>query len=55
MPFGLAGDGGRDRGVKWAIVLAGAERAAQIGGIVLAETHIKRAGAGDADAIAGLA
>ena len=56
MAFRLA----RDRLQRWphpapVIALAGAQRRAQIGGIVLAQAHIQRAGAGQPHAVAALA
>ena len=55
MAFGLAGDGLVDGGVEQGVVPAGPERRPEVGCVLLAETHIERAGAGDAHAIAGLA
>src|ERR1700742_87733 len=55
MPLGLARDRGADRRVEREIVLRLPERRAQVGGILLAEAHVERAGAGDAHAVAILA
>src|SRR5687768_1529704 len=52
---GLARDGLSDRGVEQVVALRRAQRAAQIGGILLAEAHVKRAGASHPHPIAGLA
>src|SRR5262245_44555799 len=55
VPLGLAGNRLLDRGMQEVIALGGAQRRAQVGGVLLAETHEQRAGAGDAHAIAGFA
>ena len=48
-------DGGADRRFQQIVGFGAAQRRAQIGGVVLAQAHIERAGAGDAHAIAALA
>src|SRR6187431_1326682 len=53
--LGLPCDGVVDRGVEGVVGLRRAERRPEIRGILLAEAHIERAGAGDADAVAGFA
>ena len=53
--LGLARNRFVDGGEEEVVALGGAQRLAQIGGILLAEAHIQRAGAGDAHAIAGFA
>src|SRR5689334_19247451 len=55
MAFGFARDGLIDGSVEQRIVLARPERRAEIGRVLLAETHIKSAGAGDPHPIAGFA
>src|SRR5947209_7927948 len=55
MALGLAGDGLVDGCVQQLIAFRSAQRRAQIGGILLTEAHIERAGAGDADPVAGFA
>ena len=55
MALGLAGDRFLDRGVQRLRRFATPQRRAQIRSVVLAEAHIERAGAGDADAVAALA
>src|ERR1700693_2362686 len=55
VPLGLARNGFIDACLKRLVALGGPQRRAQIGGILLPEAHIERAGAGEADAIAGLA
>jgi len=45
--FRFARDGFIDGGMEQRIVLARPERRAEIGRVLLAETHIKSAGAGD--------
>ena len=52
--LGLAGDRFVDGRVQEIVAFGSAQRLAQIGGILLAEAHVERAGAGDAHAIAGL-
>src|SRR3954469_10597958 len=51
----LARDRFRDRRIEQAVALRCAQRRAQVGGIFLTEPHVKRAGAGYADAIARFA
>src|SRR6202521_6040642 len=51
----LARDGPHDRRVEEIVALRRAQRRAQVGAVLLAETHEQRAGAGDAHAIAALA
>ena len=51
----LARDRLVDRGLKQIVALGGAERRAQVGGVLLAEAHVERAGAGDAHAVAAFA
>src|SRR5258708_6511109 len=53
--LGLAGDRFVNGGLEQPVALGQAQRGAQIGGVLLTEAHIERAGAGDADAIAALA
>src|SRR5258707_11716515 len=48
-------DGAVDRRAEQIVVGGGAERFAQIGGILMAETGVQRAGAGDPHPIAGFA
>src|SRR6185437_11033167 len=55
MPLRLACDGPIDRGIHKIVAFGGAQRRAQIGGVLLAQTHIERARARDAHAIARLA
>ena len=51
----LARDRLVDRRVDEIVALRGAQRRAQVGGVLLAEAHVERAGAGEAHAIAALA
>jgi hypothetical protein len=51
----LARDRVFDGGVQEVVALGSAQRLAQIGSVFLAEAHVKRARAGDAHAVAGLA
>src|SRR6202034_4756895 len=53
--FGLARDRFIDGREQQSVAFRSAQRLAQIGGVFWAETHIKRAGTGDAYAIAGFA
>src|SRR6185312_8194997 len=53
--LGLARDGFVDGTHQRVVVGAGAQRRAQIGGVVLAETHVERAGAREPHAVAALA
>src|SRR5947209_3246289 len=53
--LGLAADRLVDRGKEQIVGFRGAQWFAQIGRVFLAETHIKRAGAGHPHAIAGFA
>src|SRR5437899_12979109 len=53
--LGLAGDRLVDCAVEQVVALRGAEHAAQVGRVFLAEAHEQRAGAGDAHAVAGFA
>src|SRR5262249_61465775 len=55
MALGLARDGLIDGGMEQRVVLGRPERGAEVGGVVLAETHIKCASAGNPHPIAGLA
>ena len=56
MPLGLARDGLADRRLEQRIVLVeGPQRGPQVGGILLAQAHIERAGAGQPHAVAALA
>ena len=55
MALRLAGNSLVERGVQKFVARRLTQRHAQIGRIFLAEAHIKRAGAGDADAVAALA
>lgn len=55
MDFGFSADRFIDRGIENIVCFRGALRFAQIGGIVLAGAHIKRAGAGHTQTIAGFA
>src|SRR3546814_641755 len=50
--LGLAADGLEDGGVEQVVALAEAQRRAQVGGVLLAEAHVERAGAGEAHAVA---
>ena len=52
--LGLARDRLVDRGIEQVVAFRGAQRRAQVGGVLLAEAHIERAGAGDAHAVARL-
>src|SRR3546814_6793060 len=51
----LARDGGVDGGLERRVVLAGAQRGAEVGRVLLAEAHVERAGAGQPHPVAGLA
>src|ERR1043166_7523262 len=51
----LQRDGAIDGCSEQAVIAGGAQRLAQIGGILVAETAVQRAGAGDAHAVAGFA
>src|SRR3546814_18933117 len=51
----LARDGGVDGGLERRVVLAGAQRRAEVGRVLLAEAHVERAGAGQPHPVAGLA
>ena len=51
----LARDRVVDRGIEQVVALRGAQRRAQVGGVLLAEAHVERAGAGEAHAVAGFA
>ena len=53
--LGLEADGAVDRCTQEIVIGRGAERLAQIGGIFLTEAGMKRARAGNADPVAGLA
>ena len=53
--LGLARDRLLDGALEALVALGGAQRRAQVGGVLLAEAHVERAGAGDADAVAALA
>src|SRR6476620_4135239 len=55
MPLGLARDGRVDGFTQEMIGLASPKRSPEVGGVFLAEAHIKGAGAGHPHAIAGLA
>src|ERR1700680_515330 len=55
VPLGLARNGFADGCVKRLVALGSPQGRAQIGGILLPEAHVKGAGAGEADAVAGLA
>src|SRR5215472_3573408 len=55
MALGLAGNRGVDGGKQRIIGFRGAQRFAQIGRVVLAKTHVQRAGAGHPHAVAGFA
>src|SRR4029078_3921261 len=55
MPLRLPRDVLVDRRIQEVVTLGRAQRLAQIGSVVLTETHIERAGAGDTNAIARLA
>src|SRR5215813_2557382 len=55
MALWLPGDGRVDRGVEEGVVATCAKRRSEIGCVLLAETHIESAGAGDAYAIARFA
>src|SRR5262245_12649280 len=55
MALRLPGDGRVDRGVEEGVVATCAKRRPEIGCVLLAETHIESAGAGDAHAIARFA
>src|SRR5437762_1831993 len=46
MALGLTRDRFFDRGIDEVVTFGGAQRRAQVGGILLAEAHVKRAGAG---------
>ena len=53
--LGLARDRLGDRPVEQLVALGGAQRRAQVGGVLLAEAHIERAGAGQPHAVAAFA
>src|SRR5205085_11171077 len=53
--FGLARDRLVDRRIDEVVAFRGAQRRAQVRGVLLAEAHVERAGAGEAHAVAGLA
>src|SRR5436190_1824622 len=53
--LGLARDRLVDCRLEELVSLRGAERRAEVGGVLLAEAHVERARAGDADAVAALA
>ena len=53
--LGLARDRLLDRAIEEFVALRRAQRRAQVGGILLAEAHVERAGAGHAHAVAGFA
>src|SRR5258707_671620 len=53
--LGLARNGVLDGGVEQLIALRRAQRAAQIGGVLLPEAHVEGAGTGEAHPIAGFA
>src|ERR1700741_719693 len=55
VPLGLAQDRGIDRGIDEIDAFRSPQWRAQIGGILLTEAHIERAGAGEAHAVAGFA
>ena len=55
MALGLAADGFQDRLAQRLVALAGAQRRAQVGGILLPQAHIQRAGAGQPHAVAAFA
>jgi len=55
VPLRLAQDRFRDRGMQEIVSFRCAQRCAQVGRVFLAKAHVKRSGAGDADAIAGFA
>src|SRR3546814_16794583 len=48
----LAADRLEDRGVEQLVALALAQRRAQVGGVLLAQAHVERAGAGQPHAVA---
>src|SRR3546814_17442137 len=50
--LGLAADRLEDRGVEQLVALALAQRRAQVGGVLLAQAHVERAGAGQPHAVA---
>ena len=54
-PFGLRAIAARIAAVQRRVVGAGAQHAAEIGGIVLAEAHVQRAGAGQPHPVAAFA
>src|SRR5215469_3871445 len=55
MAFGLTRDAGADRLYERPVGSRAAQRLTQIDGVLLAQTHIKRAGASDPHPIAALA
>src|SRR5262245_28137203 len=55
MALWLPGDGRVDRGIEEGVIGTCAKRRLEIGCVLLAETHIESAGAGDAHAIARFA
>ncbi|QTK78462.1 hypothetical protein AT6N2_C0581 [Agrobacterium tumefaciens] len=55
MPLRLAQQGFVDGAGEMGVAVGGAQRRAQIGGVILTEAHIKRAGTGEADAVAAFA
>src|SRR5688572_18103767 len=55
VPLRLPANGFANRGLEQVVALRGAERSTEIRGIFLAEAHVERTGAGDADAIAAFA
>jgi hypothetical protein len=55
MALGLAADGLVDGGGQQLVAFRRAQRRAQVGGVVLAEAHVERAGAGQAHAVAAFA
>ena len=55
MALGFSADRFIDGGIEKIVGFRGAQRFAQVGGVLLAEAHIERAGAGHAHAIARFA
>ena len=55
MALGFARNGFADGGNESGVVIAGTERRAEVGGVVLAEAHEQRPGTGQPYAIAGFA
>src|ERR1700674_629746 len=53
--LGVQADGAVDRCAEQLVIGGGAQRLAQIGGILVAEAGVQRAGTGDPHAVAGLA